>query len=246
MPSRSRAFRHDVITPRSFNPLPQHQLTPFDREQLSDFLGLFAACLVHRGGTHELENARTLRLACITLRQRAPADLKDIPLDGRVTIPVGGTIRTVKAVATVKVSLDTKDPAEAKRRHRETDAALHEFWQRFRQGPQPLTNKQFQALAGILYARLVGMMDSEPGGRHLESGPAAKQGQRGGLDRWFGPTVDELFVERGVNTDPLTNRRVHAAFKAIQLAAETNLRKPEATIHPMRRRSGSQLGSRGR
>ncbi|MER8791386.1 hypothetical protein NKH71_26610 [Mesorhizobium sp. M0983] len=80
-----------------------------------------------------------------------------------MTIPVGGTIRTVKAVATVKVSLDTKDPAEAKRRHRETDAALHEFWQRFRQGPQPLTNKHFQALAGILYARLVGMMDSEPG-----------------------------------------------------------------------------------
>ena len=29
-------------------------------EQLSGFIDLFAACLVHRGGTHELENAWTL------------------------------------------------------------------------------------------------------------------------------------------------------------------------------------------
>ncbi|ANN61412.1 hypothetical protein A9174_12685 [Mesorhizobium loti NZP2037] len=170
------------------------------------------------------------------LRQRAPSDLKNFPLDGKVGIPVGDDIRTVKAGATVKVSLDTKDPAEAKRRHREADAALHEYWQRFRDGPQPLSNKQVQALAGILYARLVDMMDSEPGEEGiwkavLQLNKGKEEG--GELDRWFGPTVDELFVEQGVNTDSLCRTRVvHAAYKAIQLAAETNLRKAEGDYSP--------------
>ncbi|RWK21421.1 MAG: integrase [Mesorhizobium sp.] len=170
------------------------------------------------------------------LRQRAPSDLKDIPLNGRVAIPVGGTIRTVKAGATVKVSLDTKDPAEAKRRHREADAALHEFWQRFRQGPQPLTSKQIQALAGILYARLVDMMDSEPGEEGIWKAVLRlnKGKEEGGeLDQWFGPTVDELFAEQGVNTDLFSRTRViRAASKAIQLGAETNLRKAGGDYSP--------------
>ncbi|TPJ72463.1 DUF6538 domain-containing protein [Mesorhizobium sp. B2-6-2] len=170
------------------------------------------------------------------LRQRAPSDLKNLPLDGRVAIPIGGTIKTVKAGATVKVSLGTKDREEAKRRHREADAALHEFWQRFRQGPQPLNNKQIQALAGVLYARLVDMMDSEPGeeGIWKQVLRLNKSKEEGGeLERWFGPTVDELFVEQGVNTDLLSRTRVvHAAFKAIQLAAETNLRKAGGDYSP--------------
>ncbi|TPK36353.1 DUF6538 domain-containing protein [Mesorhizobium sp. B2-5-3] len=170
------------------------------------------------------------------LRQRAPTDLKNTPMTGQVAIPVGDIIRTVKAGAVIKVSLDTKDPAEAKKRHREADAALHEFWQRFREGPQPLTTKQIQALAGILYARLVDMMDSEPGeeGIWKEVLRLNKGKEEGGeLDRWFGPTVDELFAEQGVNTDLFSRTRVvNAAFKAIQLAAETNLRKAAGDYSP--------------
>lgn len=170
------------------------------------------------------------------LRQRAPTDLKDFPLDGKVAIPVGGAIKTVKAGATVKVSLATKDREEAKKRHREADAALHEYWQRFREGPQPLSTKQVQALAGILYARLVGMMDSEPGEEGiwkqvLQLNKGKQESSE--LDRWFGPTVDDLFVEQGINTEPLSRTRVvHAAFKAIQLAAETNLKKAGGDYSP--------------
>ncbi|CAH2409326.1 hypothetical protein MES5069_800005 [Mesorhizobium escarrei] len=157
-------------------------------------------------------------------------------MDGKVAIPVGDIIRTVKAGATVKVSLDTKDPAEAKKRHREADAALHDFWQRFRQGFQPLTTKEIQALAGILYARLGDMMDSEPGEEGIWKAVLRlnKGKEEGGeLDRWFGPTVDELFAEQGVNVDPLSRTRVvHAASKAIQLAAETNLKKARGDYSP--------------
>lgn len=170
------------------------------------------------------------------LRQRAPTDLKHFPLDGKVAIPVGEVIRSVRAGAVVKVSLDTKDPSEAKMRHREADAALHEFWQRYREGPKPLTTKQIQALAGILYARLVDMMDSEPGEERIWKAVLRlnRSKEEGGeLDRWFGPTVDELFAERGVNTDPLSRTRVvHATYKAIQLAAETNRRKAGGDYSP--------------
>ncbi len=170
------------------------------------------------------------------LRQRAPTDLKNTPMTGQVAIPVGDLVRTVKAGAVVKVSLDTKDPAEAKKRHREADAALHEYWQRFREGPHPLTNKQVQGLAGILYARLVDMMDSEPGEEGIWKAVLRlnKGKEEGGeLDRWFGPTVDELFTEQGVNTDLFSRTRVvHAAFKAIQLAAGTNLRKAGGDYSP--------------
>nr|WP_050590354.1 DUF6538 domain-containing protein [Mesorhizobium sp. LNJC403B00] len=153
-----------------------------------------------------------------------------------MAIPVGDTVRTVKAGEIVKVSLDTKDPAEAKRRYREADAALHDFWQRFREGPRPLSNKQVQALSGILYARLVDMMDSEPGEEGIWKQVLRlnkSKEERGELDSWFGPTVDELFTEQGVNTDPFSRTRVvHAASKAIQLAAETTLRKAEGDYSP--------------
>nr|WP_181176692.1 DUF6538 domain-containing protein [Mesorhizobium sp. B1-1-9] len=157
-------------------------------------------------------------------------------MTGQVAIPVGDIIRAVKAGAVVKVSLDTKDPAEAKKRHREADAALHEFWQRFREGPQPLTSKQIQALAGLLYARLADMMDGEPGEESIWKAVLRlnKGKEEGGeLDQWFGPTVDELFAEQGVNTDLFSRTRViRAASKAIQLAAETNLRKAGGDYSP--------------
>jgi integrase len=55
----------------------------------------------------------------------------------------------------------------------------------------------------------------------------------GDLDPWFGPTVDDLFVKQGVNTDALSRTRVvHAAYGAIQLAAETNLRKAGGDYSP--------------
>jgi hypothetical protein len=101
-------------------------------------------------------------------------------------------MKLVKVGAMVKVSLGTKDHVEAKRRYRDADAALQEFWQRRRGGPQPLTHKQVQGLAGKLYDELVTMMDSEPGEPgiwseviRLNTGKA----ERGQLDPWFGTTI---------------------------------------------------------
>jgi integrase len=165
-----------------------------------------------------------------------PADLATNPPTGDVALPVDGAMKLVKVGAMVKVSLGTKDHIEAKRRFRDADAALQEFWHRHREGPQPLTHKQVQALAGKLYDELVAIMDSEPGESGIWSEVIrlnAGKAERRQLDPWFGPSVDALFAKEGVNADPLSRTRVvHAAFKAIQLAAETNLRKAEGDYTP--------------
>ncbi|WP_195176420.1 DUF6538 domain-containing protein [Mesorhizobium sp. INR15] len=170
------------------------------------------------------------------LRQRVPSDLASRPIEVTVAIPVGDATKLVKVGPVVKVSLATKDPAEAKARHRQADTALQEFWQRQRGGPQPLTQRQVQALAGLLYSNLVEMLDSEPGEEGIWKEVLrlnqAKQ-DSGELERWFGPTVDELFAKQGVNTDQLSRTRVvHATFKAIQLAAQANLRKAQGDYSP--------------
>lgn len=132
------------------------------------------------------------------LNQRRPAEFRGVVFDQKAAIPVGGQIKFAKIGAAVKVSLGTKDPAEAKVRFREADAALQEFWQLQRGSPTALTNKQVQALAGLLYRDLVAMMDSEPGESAIWD-EVLKLNQRvadaGGLDRWFGPSVDELFAK---------------------------------------------------
>ncbi|MBT1155698.1 site-specific integrase [Aminobacter anthyllidis] len=170
------------------------------------------------------------------LRQRRPKEFASTQIEEPVAIPVAETIRFVKVGAMVKVSLATKNREEAKARYREADAALQEFWQRYRASPQPLTQKQIQALAGLLYYQLVGMMDSEPGEEGIWTAALRlNQGkmERGELDGWFGPSVDELFAREGVRTDPLSRTRVvHAAFGAIQRAAEVNQRKAQGDYTP--------------
>lgn len=170
------------------------------------------------------------------LRQRRPAEFKDVIFDQKVAITVGDQTRHVAVGDLVKVSLGTKDREEAKARHREADAALQHFWQRHREGPQPLVQKQIQALAGLLYTELVAMMDSEPGEVGIWE-EVLKLNRRvadnGGLEQWFGPSVDQLFATQGIRTDALSRTRVvHATFTAIQQAAEVNLLKAQGDYSP--------------
>lgn len=165
------------------------------------------------------------------LRQRMPADLKGAPPQGPVMIPVGDAQKAVNVGPWVKVSLATKDPTQAKTRHREADAALQEFWRLYRHGPKPLTQKEVQALAGLLYADLVARMDAEPGPESIWAQVIELNNRKkeyGELDAWFGGSVDQLLTKQGVHTDAASRARViGATFTAIQLAAEANLRKAQ-------------------
>ncbi|KAB0264357.1 tyrosine-type recombinase/integrase [Microvirga brassicacearum] len=97
------------------------------------------------------------------LRQRPPADIKAKVLGGSVTIPIGDGFRVIKVGETVEASLGTKDANVAKERHAQADATLRKLWEAHRHGPQRLTQKQVQALAGKLYFLLAETMGDDPG-----------------------------------------------------------------------------------
>jgi hypothetical protein len=87
--------------------------------------------------------------------QRIPADVKALAVGLKLDLPVGGEtvplIISAKA-ETVKVSLRTADPAEAKVRQAALAAYLETVWRALREGaPIPLTHRQATALAGELY-----------------------------------------------------------------------------------------------
>ena len=69
------------------------------------------------------------------LRIRVPNDVAGAALGTFVTIPVGDVTVTAKVSGVFKVSLRTKDAAEAKRRFTQALAAVEAHWRLLREGP---------------------------------------------------------------------------------------------------------------
>lgn len=158
------------------------------------------------------------RTSVYYLRQRVPADL-------------------VAAVGKkeVKVSLGTKDPAEAKRRHIAALQKLQDQWSLVRAQPEPLTQKQILALAGEVYRDWVKRHDDNPGD------PATWEvlrqlNARGMLTDpigWLGSTVDALLSRMHIKTDEKSRADlIFAAFGAIQQANLINQRKAIGDYSP--------------
>jgi hypothetical protein len=93
------------------------------------------------------------------LRQRVPARLVSVARGKMVTVTVDGVPSTVKLGAEIKVSLRTKDPAEARARANEAEAEFNRVWQSLEQGPVRLTMKQITGLAGEMYHTIREVLD---------------------------------------------------------------------------------------
>ena len=138
------------------------------------------------------------------LRVRVPADL--VNAAGRVE---------------VSKSLRTRDPAVAKERFAFEYATLQRRWSAMRAAPAPLPLKQIVSLAGRVYQRLMEDLDQEPGESSIWEGVARLNAQaasnESALEKWYGPSVDELLVEEGISTDKTTRTRL---LKEVQSAWE--------------------------
>ncbi|HVV40380.1 MAG TPA: DUF6538 domain-containing protein [Nitrobacter sp.] len=99
------------------------------------------------------------------LRKRVPADLTDRAVGLVLRIPVGDEIATVRVgdAGTIKVSLRTHHPREAKARQAKVLAYLDDVWKSLRDGPRRLSHKQVVALAGDFRQRAIARFDDEPG-----------------------------------------------------------------------------------
>ena len=97
------------------------------------------------------------------LRLHVPKDVADKAKGTAVAVPVGDTIVHAKVGTVVKVSLRTKEAAEAKRRLVQALPAIERHWDSLRKGPITLSHKQCVALAGELYSTFVEVLDENPG-----------------------------------------------------------------------------------
>jgi hypothetical protein len=87
--------------------------------------------------------------------QRIPASLRDRMIGMRLSLPVGSTtvpIRITPSTHSIRVSLRTPDPIEAKNRQAGIAAYLARVFAALREErPLPLTHRQAVALSGELY-----------------------------------------------------------------------------------------------
>ena len=99
------------------------------------------------------------------LRKRLPADLIAKMRGTELRIPVGDEVAVVRVgtTGTIKVSLRTHDPGEAKQRQAKALAHLDDVWRSVREGPCRLTNRRVVALAGEWYREAKATWEDDPG-----------------------------------------------------------------------------------
>lgn len=140
-------------------------------------------------------------------------------------------LRAILGKREEKRSLGTKDPREAKRLHGEIALEVERRWAALRAQPEPLSQRQVVALSGLLYREQMALLSEEPGSSRLWQNVIRlheEATEKGELERWLGPTADELLLREGVRTDPPSRTRViEEAQKALLQAAEALKRNAE-------------------
>jgi hypothetical protein len=184
------------------------------------------------------------------LRVRVPPDLLSIAVGRKVSLPVAGVNHIVTVGnALVKLSLRTRDPAEAKARFIAAQAALQDFWGVLRRGPEGLTHKQRIALAGAVRQHVLRVYDDDPGApdmwrgviqvnERLAAGPImVAGGVEASPDQLaemrYGKALDVVLTGQTIILHPGDRAPLIAAVSgAMQDAAHVNLRKAEGDYSP--------------
>lgn len=191
--------------------------------------------------------------------QRIPADVKALAVGLKLALPVGAETvpLTISAKAeTVKVSLRTADPGEAKLRNAALGAFMETVWRALRQGsPLPLTHRQATALAGELYrawasgrerttsvsidratSKAMGQTSGDDESS-VEDEPALWESARQSLEageRTFGPIIDRLLLAKGIGRVDTSSREMllKAFHLALRDAFEARERNAEGDYRP--------------
>jgi len=195
--------------------------------------------------------------------RRIPANVKDKIAGVTLAIPIGDKTQSViltPRTQSVRVSLRTHDPAEARRRNFAVDDYLGNVWQALRQeAPVPLTHRQATALAGEIYRAWIDGEGRErvtavehipgEGWRRVDEphtqpeeweallrywGRVGTSSEPKKLERALGPLVDRLLLARGIKrVDQPTREILLAAFwQAARDAFETRKRNAEGDYSP--------------
>lgn len=136
----------------------------------------------------------------------------------------------------VWISLRTPDPVKARVLYSEVATSVDQQIAALMMGPQPLSQKQIIALAGLAYHEMVGMVDDEPGlpdawGHVLRLHRQAREA--GKLEQWVGPTVDSILQREGTLADEASRTRlIEEVDRSLVQAAERIKRQAEGDYAP--------------
>ena len=137
----------------------------------------------------------------------------------------------------VSWSLGTKDPEEAKLRNAEAVRKQAMVWAALRKRPEPLPHQQIVALSGVFYRDYMAQMELEPGESQIWI-EALNLHERikadpDGPERWYGPTVDNLLLERGIITDDASRKRlIQEIDRTFRQVAKQQLKRAEGDYSP--------------
>jgi integrase len=127
---------------------------PPENVHFLSFKAFCTALLVHQSGTLSM----VLRMAQPTKRGGIYWLRKKVPDD----------LRPILKKREEKISLRTRDPAEAKILFAKALAEIEERWGRLRQGIRSLSHKECVAMAGEIYRRMVAEQEDNPSGDVFE------------------------------------------------------------------------------
>lgn len=155
------------------------------------------------------------------LRKRVPADLTDKAVGVVLRVPVGDETAEVRVGrnGTIKVSLRTHDPREAKARQAKVLAYLDDVWRSMRGSPRRLTHREAIALAGEAYRHAKKTWENDPGRATLWNmlHQAALKWDTETAQSEMAPYVAELLQRKALRVDEDSWGRLaaalHGAFK---------------------------------
>lgn len=155
------------------------------------------------------------------LRKRVPADLSDTAVGMVLRVPVGDETAEVQVGrnGTIKVSLRTHDPREAKARQAKALAYLDDVWRSMRESPRRLTHRETIALAGEAYRHAKNTWENDPGRATLWNmlHQAALKWDTETAQSEMAPYLAELLQRKALRIDDDSSARLaaalHEAFK---------------------------------
>lgn len=177
------------------------------------------------------------------IKQRVPSRLVSTAKGKMVTVTVDETPCTVKLGEYLKVSLRTKDAAEAKRRGNDAQSQFDLIWQSLTDAPARLTQRQIVGLAGEVY-RMFKVAEDDPGdatrwskavevNNRVLAGQTMFIGREYGMEKRFGPFVDLVLAKHTLRIDDGSRQRLlEQTAKAMQEAAALLIRRAVGDYGP--------------
>lgn len=141
---------------------------------------------------------------------------------------VPADLRALRGRVEEKVSLGTKDPAEARDAHARVAAEIANTWKALRSAPAPLTHRQIMALAGELYRDYLALAPDEPGPPEVWEAYISWQERiraAGGMAASLKGEIDDLLHKRGIRADEESRRRLVEELDRASIQAATQMRR---------------------